>query len=257
LIHFYKRMYSRYVKCLQINIPKWPLKEVCDNVFFNGPAINTNSFRTSSGARRTLSNDATDHYIPPLMEFPHLHLPKLTYTLKNNFVSRTLITPYFDEDFSIGEFVKGAKLAACSVSEKLSSGDFTGLEDSCTEECLQRVRHRLSLFTSKQKSELNLNEDDIYYSFLYQIGIMMDDHPDQTGQYDRRVECTWVGHAFKGYFSIVEENNGNPHKIKSVLDKERGPTILNFRFIRDYSKNVEDSWRLNTINYFKLYDSYM
>merc|ERR1712107_872434 len=106
----------------------------------------------------------------------------------------------------------------------------------------------------QQRAELNLKQEDIFYNFLYQIGILMDEEPDDQGRYGRQVECTWVGHAFRGYLDVVEEQNGNPMKIKEVLDRERGPTILNFRLIRNYSKDMEDSWTINAFNYFKLYD---
>merc|ERR1719452_180008 len=73
----------------------------------------------------------------------------------------------------------------------------------------------------------------------------MDDEPNSSGDYGRHVECTWVAHAFKNYENLVVETNGNPMALKEVMDSYGGPTIINLRFIRDFSKNVEDSWTVN------------
>lgn len=190
------------------------------------------------------------------MDFPELYLPRLTNTIRNRFLSGTLIRPYFDPHFNIPDFILGAKLAAEVVSQGLATGDLDKLEENCTQDCLNTVRKNLSLFSMKQRAELNLTADDIYYGFLYQIGILMDDEPDQEGHYGRSVECTWVGHAYKNYVDLVTENNSNPMRIKEVLEENGGQTILNFRFIRNYSKGKEeDSWTINALNYYKLYDS--
>ena len=85
------------------------------------------------------------------------------------------------------------------MSECLSSGDLQPLEDMCTKTCVKEVTTNLSLFSMKERSELDLKDDDIFYSFLYQMGVIMDDEPDADGSYGRQVECTWVGHAFKDY----------------------------------------------------------
>jgi len=206
--------------------------------------------------RRFISRTSSLHAnIPPLMvHFPHLHLPRLSNTIRNRLLGRTLIQPYFDNDFTIRDFVQGSKYAAVQVSQCLSSGDLQPLQEMCTQSCLSEVTQNLSLFSMKERTELDLNEEDIFYSFLYQIGIMMDDEADEAGNFGRQVECTWVGHAFKDYERVVEENNGNPMRIKDELAKHMGPTILNFRFIRNYSKGVEDSWTINALNYYKLYD---
>ena len=52
-------------------------------------------------------NDVT--HIPHLMEFPNLLSPKLSHTIRNKFLETTLITPYFDSDFSLSDFNTGAK----------------------------------------------------------------------------------------------------------------------------------------------------
>jgi len=43
--------------------------------------------------------------------------------LRNSFLSRLLITPYFDPDFSMAEFKEGAKQAAVLIANSLAEGD--------------------------------------------------------------------------------------------------------------------------------------
>lgn len=214
----------------------------------------------SNGSFRNYSNSSgndDDNYvqIPQLMQFPPIVNPKLINYIRNHFLSRTLIRPYFDKEFSLREFNAGAKYAALHISQCLSSGDIEGLEDTCTSKCLDVVTKNLSLFSMRQRAELDLKDADIYLGYTYQIGIMMDDDPNEDGHYGRQVECTWVGHACKNYLHLIDQTNGNPMELKKQIDLLGGPTILNFRFIRDYSKNVEDSWTVNALNYFKLYDA--
>jgi len=205
---------------------------------------------------RKCSSESEGPIIPPLMDFPEIHLPKITNSIRNKFLSATLIRPYFDSEFNIPDFIQGAKLAAEVVSQSLATGDLENLDETCTQDCLNTVTKNLSLFSMRERAELNLTADDIYYGFLYQIGILMDDEPDREGNYGRSVECTWVGHAYKDYVDLVLENNSNPMRIKDVLEENGGPTILNFRFIRGYTKGKEeDSWTINALNYYKLYDS--
>jgi len=229
------------------------------NTLLHSPYISprvSNGFKVSSRQYSNSSGNDDDDYIhiPELMQFPHTTNPKLINYIRNIFLSRTLIRPYFDKEFSLKEFNKGAKYAALHISQCLSSGDIEGLEDTCTPKCLDVVTKNLSLFSRKQRAELDFKENDIFLSYTYQIGIMMDDDPNEDGHYGRQVECTWVGHACKNYLDLIDQTNANPIQLKEHIDSLGGPTVLNFRFIRDYSKNVEDSWTVNALNYFKLFD---
>lgn len=100
----------------------------------------------------------------------------------------------------------------------------------------------------------------------------------------RLVEITYVAHTLKNYLSIVSEGKSPSEFEKFVREKggefsgynfvsclflprrclnrtihcQRyffhgvGPIILNYRFIRDYTSGVEDSWTINAINHFPL-----
>jgi len=46
--------------------------------------------------------------LPPLMDFPRLMWPKVMNTIRNWFFSYFVIKPYFDNEFSIKDFMQGA-----------------------------------------------------------------------------------------------------------------------------------------------------
>ena len=104
--------------------------------------------------------------------------------------------------------------------------------------------------------------ENIQINFIYQIGIMMDDDPIEENKHTRHVEITWVAHAMsKEAEDAMTEHSmevlrpkESLEKMQEVLDKTGGSTILNYRFIREYTKGVEDSWTVNAVNHFKLMD---
>ena len=91
---------------------------------------------------------------------------------------------------------------------------------------------------------------------------MMDDDPIEENKHTRHVEITWVAHALsKEVEDAMTEHSlevlrpkESCEKLQEVLDETGGSTILNYRFIREYTKGVEDSWTVNAVNHFKLMD---
>ena len=84
--------------------------------------------------------------LPPLMEFPPIASPKISHSLRNWFISQTLI-PYFDNDFSNKEFGQGAKQAAVTVANDLAEGEFDNLTNYLTPECLATVQKSIRYLT--------------------------------------------------------------------------------------------------------------
>ena len=80
------------------------------------------------------------------MEFPPIASPKISHSLRNWFISQTLI-PYFDNDFSNKEFGQGAKQAAVTVANDLAEGDFDNLKNYLTPECLATVQRSIRHLT--------------------------------------------------------------------------------------------------------------
>merc|ERR1711915_453461 len=105
--------------------------------------------------------------------------------MKNWFLSRTLIAPYFDEDFSISEFNTGAKHACVTVANNLAAGDFLSTKHLLSTECWDQVQSRLRSWNLQDRINLEVQPEDIYFSFLYQIGIMMEEHPTRENDSTR------------------------------------------------------------------------
>jgi len=169
-------------------------------------------------------------------------------------MSKTLITPYFDNDFSMRDFSDGAKHAAATVSNDLAEGDFENMKNYLTPDCLETVEKSISLFNVAERAALAIDGKDIFFSFVYQIGILMEDHPTEENKYIRHAEITWVGQHFPNYQDVIEECGGNPLEVKKYMDQYGGPQVLNYRFIKDFTKGVEDSWTINALNHFMILD---
>ena len=63
-----------------------------------------------------------------------------------------------------------------------------------------------------------------------------------------------MGQHFPNYAEKVQEFGANPLEVKRYMDQHGGPHILNYRFIKDFTKGVEDSWNINALNHFMLLD---
>lgn len=97
---------------------------------FNAPAAVSNgcSFHRTS-PRRNFSSQAPDdvpprgrgRMLPKLMDFPEIIWPSVMKSVKNWIMVHFIIRPYFDREFSLPEFVQGAK-QALQVSHYYSMG---------------------------------------------------------------------------------------------------------------------------------------
>lgn len=56
--------------------------------------------------------------------------------------------------------------------------DLNRLDDLLCPDCLRIVRNNLSRFSLRQREALAVKKEDVYLSFIYQIGIMLEDQPD-------------------------------------------------------------------------------
>ncbi len=178
--------------------------------------------------------------------------PSFRHSVRNWFFSHALITPYFDSEFSVKDFLRGAEVAVDLVSHSLARGELDDLKDKVEPECLDLVSKNLSLLSMKQRAGLAVKREDIYLSFIYQIGVILEDVEEKGEvQHTRHVEISMVGHSFPHFDDMV---NGERliRDVKDKLDKAGGPVIVNYRFIRDFTKGVEDDWTISALNHFIL-----
>ncbi len=73
----------------------------------------------------------------------------------------------------------------------------------------------------------------------------------ETYKQTRHVEITFVGHAYPD----VDELGDTITSISDGVSKIKaggGPIVVNYRFIREFTKGVEDQWTINALNHFYL-----
>lgn len=112
--------------------------------------------------------------------------PSLFKSISNLLSSTLIIRPYFDNEFSLTEFNRGAKHALCVISNALAVGDTDSLQDLVDSQTLVEIKQNMSRYSSQQLSELAVrNPDDVYLMFPYQVGMIMND--TDKGTYKRYV----------------------------------------------------------------------
>lgn len=88
-----------------------------------------------------------------------------------------IIRPYFDNEFSLKEFNRGAKQALLVISNALAVGDVDSLKQLLDQEAFLEIKENISRFSSQQLAQLAVsNPEDVYLSFPYQVGIIMNDN---------------------------------------------------------------------------------
>ncbi|CAG2054690.1 unnamed protein product [Timema podura] len=248
--------------CLSSNYKR---KSSFPNVFYTGcelkhsHILSVNSekesrLESSSPVRTTLDiitrcfSDGREQRNKPfrLMDFPEIVWPSVVKTLRNWILARLIITPYFDHEFNLHEFAEGSKQAVEVVSGYLSNGNYEALQGLVTNETLQEVKSNIAEFSMQQRLELALSKEDIYFSFPYQIGVMFNDNDQQ-----RFVEITMCYHVLKGLKELREQGITPPINMGVLPEYRDKLQICNYRFVREFTKGVNDQWTINVVNHFK------
>ena len=87
-----------------------------------------------------------------------------------------IIKPYFDNDFTLKEFARGAKQALSIISCALSVGDIDSLKELLDKEAFAEIKQNLSRYTREQLVDLAVTDlEEVYLTFPYQVGIIMND----------------------------------------------------------------------------------
>ncbi len=60
-----------------------------------------------------------------------------------------------------------------------------------------------------------------------------------------------VGHTVPEFSSFSKDVN-SPSEVREELERRGGPIVLNYRFIRDFTKGVEPKWTINALNHFHM-----
>ncbi|KAI5634277.1 hypothetical protein NE865_13006 [Phthorimaea operculella] len=183
--------------------------------------------------------------LPQLMEFPPIMWPSFINFVKNWMFANFIIRPYFDNEFNLHEFIEASKHAVQVVSDALQRSDFASLEGLVEKEAIATLKKAVSNLSMSQRQLLAVTKDDIFYAFPYQVGVMFDDA-------DKRwVEITMCYHVMRGLKQMQETGDLPPISIGLQPEYQEKLFILNYRFIREFTKGVEDSWWVNIVNHFQ------
>ncbi|XP_071439543.1 m-AAA protease-interacting protein 1, mitochondrial isoform X2 [Hetaerina americana] len=189
------------------------------------------------------------------MNFPQIIWPSFFKSLKNWILCTTIITPYFDREFNLPDFISGSKQAVEVVSNAISKGDWEMLQEYVVEGAISEIKNSASKFSVQQRQDLMVNKEDIYFSFPYQVGVMFDDDKDKEGDKPQRrfVEITMCYHVLLGLKELRAQNISPPLNMGMTPEYQHRICICNYRFIREFTKGKEEQsdWKVNVVNHFK------
>jgi len=229
--------------------------------FFSGQSQRQQEERDERGDSNVISKR-----LPPLTVFPTIVWPGFTNSIRNWFFTYFVIRPYFDRDFSMQDFMQGALEAVTLVSSKLSTGDFDELEGLIEVETLNQLKHNISQFSVAQQDLLRVAKEDVFFSFPYQVGVIIPDSPDGGGgggqiewgstpkgpPQKRYVEITVVFHVLRGMAEM--QKNSESFTIGEFTKDEENKfrvMVCNYRFFRDFTAGRQDpTWIINMVNQF-------
>ncbi|KAK7070628.1 hypothetical protein SK128_023860 [Halocaridina rubra] len=188
---------------------------------------------------------------PELMNFPWIVWPSVWHTIRNWIFANLIIKPYMDKEFTLASFKAGAIQALVHVSQEISKGNFSALEGLITKPSLEEAQSNFAVLSLKQRLDLAVVAEDIFFCFPYQIGVMF---TNEGGPKERVfVEITMCYHIFKGFQDHIENISKSPAtgSFSAVYDNYDRISIANYRFIREFTKGVDDQWTVNVANHFK------
>jgi len=211
-----------------------------------------------------------EHDLPILSELPRRVFPNFMHYLRSLFFIHGLIVPYFDNEFTKDNFMDGASKAVEVVSSAMSEGDFTALEPLLETKCLDDIKRKLSFTTAEQREQLKVKAENMFGQFIYEIGIMFDETEADVKKQRRWVEITFVAHSHPKFDDTYDDAVGvlqsaanyrgsvvkeSVKQIKETVESGGGPVVLNYRFLREFSKGVDPStthWSISAINHFRM-----
>ncbi|ROT81626.1 juvenile hormone esterase binding protein [Penaeus vannamei] len=132
-------------------------------------------YRSGRSRQDTSHEDETpqpQNISPQLMDFPWVIWPSLWHTIRNWIFANLIIRPYLDREFSLSTFKAGAIQALVHVSQELAKGNFSALEGLIISSSMEEVKRNFAKLSLKQRLDLGVVAEDIFFSFPYQIGVI-------------------------------------------------------------------------------------
>ncbi|XP_049277363.1 m-AAA protease-interacting protein 1, mitochondrial [Anopheles funestus] len=184
-----------------------------------------------------------------LMDFPQLVWPSVIKTIRNWIMVHFIIKPYFDREFALPDFILGAKQALQVVSSSLAGGEVKQLEGLVDRAAIADLKQSISKMSVAERYDVQVDKEDVYFSFPYQVGVMFDESNDDSQK--RFVEITMVFHVLRGLKGMIERGETVPLNVGVLPEFRDKISICNYRFIKEFTKGVDSDWTVNVVNHFK------
>ncbi|XP_065606441.1 m-AAA protease-interacting protein 1, mitochondrial [Cyrtonyx montezumae] len=158
-----------------------------------------------------------------------------------------LIRLYFDPEFSIEEFTRGAKQAFSVVSQLLSQRKLDLLEGLVSAEVLQMLKEKISSLSENHRDALAADMDAIMYTTEGDVRIYYDDD-------GRKFVSILMRFWYLNGANLPEEVPGETKVFQIVFGDEstkekRHLLIANYEFQREFTEGAKPDWTITRIEH--------
>ncbi|XP_072034899.1 m-AAA protease-interacting protein 1, mitochondrial-like [Amphiura filiformis] len=149
-----------------------------------------------------------------------------------------LIRFYFDPEFYLAEFAKGAKQAVLYVSQQISQGAFEKVDGLLQNEVLTAMKERYTRMSAEDRNNLAVQEEDMV-SYPHDILVHYDaEGATKVVKVKIRMRCIWGYSAFSNSKDISPDE-----RLRKILH-------CDYEFHRDFSPGVSTAeWIISGIEY--------
>lgn len=131
----------------------------------------------------------------------------------------------------------------------LAEANFDELQDMVDNDTVDKMRQVVGSMTPDQRQWIVVNESDVQWIFPYEIQFITKESAI-TNKSRFFVEIMVVIHAYRDTDIELSDLLGKPNA--EVMDKlEKNYSVANYRFIKEFTKGVEDDWTINHILHVK------
>ncbi|XP_041573622.1 m-AAA protease-interacting protein 1, mitochondrial isoform X1 [Taeniopygia guttata] len=161
-----------------------------------------------------------------------------------------LIRLYFDQEFSIEEFTRGAKQAFSVVSKLLSQRKLDLLEELVSAEVLQVLKEKISLLPDSHRDALAADIDAIMYTTEGDVRIYYD---DDGRKFVSILMCFW----YLNGANLPDEVPGEAKVFQIVFGDENTKEkkhllTANYEFQREFTEGAKPDWTITRIEHPRL-----
>ncbi|KAM3854031.1 m-AAA protease-interacting protein 1, mitochondrial [Vipera latastei] len=158
-----------------------------------------------------------------------------------------LIRTYFDRDFSIQEFMQGAKHAFTVVSRLISQCKYDVLEELVSKEMIQVLKEKLSSLSENHKKALAAEMDEIMFTAAGDVGIYYD---DSGRKFVSILMSFWYLSS-----AVIPDKTPEGAKVFQIAlrgestPKRRHLLLANYEFRREFTQGVKPDWMITWIEH--------